>query len=249
MRARPGGHAAAATLLLLAACGGGSSGTSPEPIAITFGPASLTATLAQGSFALPLPLTVSLSRVPDGTVYVLLALDQPVLASTTLTVTQTGPSSFSTSLTPSCNLAPGSHTGNMTLRLCSDPACAAQLPLTGNVLPYAFTVNAGHVMTARVGGVAVPGIISQCTPQFLSARVGSLVELVSSVPVTWDFSIGTSAGVPVVSGVTTTSTTWSGTVSDVSGGNIPGVFYGVVLVHATPAGGPTLQASISVNGG
>jgi hypothetical protein len=34
-----------------------------------------------------------------------------------------------------------------------------------------------------------------------------------------------------------------------NGGNLPGVFYGVVFVHATPASGPSLDATISVVGG
>jgi hypothetical protein len=50
--------------------------------------------------------------------------------------------------------------------------------------------------------------------------------------------------------VTTTPTTWSGTVSERDGNNLPGVEYGDVFVHATPAsGGPTLSAIVSVVGG
>ena len=47
-----------------------------------------------------------------------------------------------------------------------------------------------------------------------------------------------------------TSTTWSGTVAEQNGNNMPGVTYGVVFVHATPvSSGPTVDASISVVGG
>lgn len=252
MRSRHGSHAAVAMLLLAGGCGGGgSSGSSgPDPIAITFSPSPLATAFNQGDFVLPVTLNVTLSRLPQGTIFVVLGLDQPVLSNTTLIVSQIGPTTFSVPLTPSCTLAPGSHAGSMTLRLCTDQACNGSLPLTGNVLPYAFTVGPGHVLTAKVGGVAVPGIISHCTSSFFTAKVGQVVEVTSSVDVTWATGIGTSAGVPTVSSETSTTTTWSATVGEQSGGNIPGVTYGVVFVHATPTGGgPTLDANVTVVGG
>lgn len=253
MHSRHYTHVAKAIVLVLAACGG--SSTKPAepavaPIAVTFQPTPFTASFAQGSFVPPTPLNVSLSRLPDVPVSAAVVQDKPVLAGTTIAAFQVGTSNtFATSLTPSCQLSPGSYTGNLTLLLCTDPACSAPLPITGNVLPYSFQVAPGHVMTAKVAGAAVAGLISQCTASFFSATVGKVVDLVSSLPVTWQTSVGTSAGVPVVSGVTTTSTTWSGTVSERDGNNIPGVEYGAILVHATPESGPTLSATIFVVGG
>lgn len=253
MRSRQGSHAAVALLLLAGGCGGGggSGSPGPDPIAITFSPSPFTASFSQGDFVPPVALNITLSRLPQGTTFAFLALDQAVLSTITLAITQIGPTTFSVPLTPTCTLAPGSHTGTMTMRLCTDQACNAPIPVTGNVLPYVFNVSPGHLLTAKVGGVAVPGFISHCTPSFFTAKVGQLVEVTSSVEVTWATGIGTSAGVPTVSNETSTTTTWSATVGELSGGNIPGVTYGVVSVHATPTsgGGPTLDASITVVGG
>ena len=111
MRSRHGSHAVVAMLLLAGGCGGGgSSGSSgPDPIAITFSPSPLTTAFNQGDFVLPVTLNVTLSRLPQGTIFVVLGLDQPVLSNTTLIVSQVGPTTFSVPLTPSCTLAPGSH--------------------------------------------------------------------------------------------------------------------------------------------
>lgn len=195
-------------LFALGACG---SGSGESPIEITFNPASLTASYAQGEIAPWLSLTATLSRVPTDTVFVALVEDARVLASTQLSITPNyDGKSFSTTLWPLCTLAPGTYSGTFTLWLCHDGACQNKYPLNGNTLPYRFSVSSGTLITAAVDGVTLSTPASRCTPLFLDAKVGQKVELVANVPVTWSCSLMTSVGVPTITGLTTTTTTWSG---------------------------------------
>lgn len=215
----------------------GGCGAHEDPVAVTFNPAALTATYAQGDTVVPIQNVVTLSRALSGDFFIRLLQDAEVLEPT-LSVTVNSTTSFNAYITPKCMLTPGTHAGKLALALCMDASCNLAIPTSGSVLPYSFDVGPGLVVTAKLGGVDVGSTFSRCaSSRGPDVKPGQRLELTSSEPVAWNHDVWTSRGVPVVSGLAKTSTTWSAILSDSSGGNTPGVSYGTVNVYANPESG------------
>jgi hypothetical protein len=245
MMARRSRSAAVLAVLWLIGCGGGGD-EGPDPIAISFSPGTLTASYEQGGYVSPVSFELSLSRLPEQDFYLYFMIDQQVIDLDQFTLTVVGPNTAWASLQPLCTLEPGIHAGTITAALCLDAFCNSTLPVTGNVLPYSFTVGEGHLLTVTIDGVPVPGFTSRCTSQQISATVGQVVEVVSTVPADWSTSVGTSAGVPAITGPSSTSTTWTGTLSYTGNPVSPGWPYGSVYIYATPVAGSTYTPVVTI---
>jgi hypothetical protein len=197
-------------LLVLCACGGDGDGS----IQVSYNPAALVASYRQGEITPTLPVSATLSETPAGPVYVALVQDKAVLQDTQLSVSSSPDGkTFFTTLQPSCMLAPGVHSGALTLLMCSDSACLHPIPLRGAVLPYQFSVSSGTLITGAIDGVTQPTTGARCTWLILRTRVGQRVDLISNVPVTWSCSINTTFGIPSITGLAITETTWSGVMA------------------------------------
>lgn len=228
------GIALSSALLVLGGCGGG--GHPPDTIEVSFSPGTLTAHFTQGNFPAALPASATLSRLPTRAVYVVLVEDAAVLSAGDLSVSQDG-NSFSTSLTPACMLSPGSHAGVLTLELCYDAGCSEPVPLSGNQLPYDFTVDAGLLVTATIDGVDRPGQGAACSWLAFDVKAGQEVQLTATIPASWDYTAGQEYSMPTVDGLTTSDTAWAATVDAYCGSLPSGTTLGTLMVTPTPLSG------------
>ena len=150
LRFRPALAPALLIAALLSACGGGGGGaadsSSPPPPAgpaMTFTPAQLSATAAAGTSA-TLSVSASINRPADfsgaASVFALIVDDQGVLLPSPKLV-QDSSVLYHADLQTVPTLAAGSYSGNFTVKLCRDSACASQFPGSPMQLPYALTVT------------------------------------------------------------------------------------------------------------
>lgn len=207
-------------LMCLASCGGGGGGGS-DATRVTLSPASITSSFVSNDPATSGPsaisVTASFSPAITTVVYPVIAQDKPVLNSGPVVASRNPDGSYTVQLQPNGTLAAGSYSGNITLRLCKDPACASEYALSGAVLPYNFTVTAALSVSMKINGVPATDIRSFTAATSgrtfeITAASGDVITLDSSIPVTW---------VPVVAGTTAATVTpissstiqWQGTVA------------------------------------
>lgn len=167
---------ACALALTLAACGGGSDGgtpATPTPPAPTPAPPSppppppppvappytISPGLYQASYVAGYPIDVDLiakQTVPFvGIAYLKVVPDGDVL-SPEVTITTQSDGSFAVKTKTSATAKPGIYTGNITINVCSDPNCVAQLPGAPFKLPYSVEVldPAGSLKLYRSAAVS-----------------------------------------------------------------------------------------------
>ena len=204
-----------AATVLLVACGGGGS-DSPQTIGVSYNVASLTKAGLVG-VADSLVVTVTLSPVPSGNVYVVVVADRPGLIRSPAFVFQTGANTFEATLSLLDTVPVGTYAGMFTFRLCRDPACATEYPLSGAALPYSIQVWNRVAIDVLQGGV-----LSHAA-DVASRRVvsGEQITLTSNVPVTW--SKGSNLIGTDFQNVTSTPTQWTGQIV-----GSPGGFVGVL---------------------
>ncbi len=148
LRFRPALAPALLIAVLLSACGGGGTGggTTAPPAsgpALTFTPATITASIPAGtSGALTVSASVNRPADFDGKVFALIVDDQGVLLPTAKLV-QDSAVQYHAELPTAPTLAAGSYTGNFTIKLCRDSGCASQYPGSPMLLPYALTITPG----------------------------------------------------------------------------------------------------------
>lgn len=191
-----------AVALVATGCGGGDSAPA-FATGVSLDPASAALTYPEKNQALDNPaLTVkaTLRNLPNAVVYPRIVADAQVLSSSLVTAVKQADGSYNASLVFNPGLAAGRYTGNLTLQLCQDSTCASQYAVSGGVFPYVLTVTPGIQISATVNGVAA-------RPP-LAAKDRDVVVLQSSVPVQWV----TSSGGASSQNVTSSSTTWSGTL-------------------------------------
>jgi hypothetical protein len=228
---------AASILLLAFGCGGGGGGGDGAGTRVTFSPGSFTASFAQGDRVQATTLNVDLSEVPQESVYVVVVQDRPVVGG--LDVQQLGTTRFAALVTPACMLEPGVHRGVLRLLLCRDAECTQSLPMTGNELPYEITVTTGKTLTVRMDGVLQPGLWAACSsPGSLTVKTGQRVELTATAPVSWSSSLGFGAGLPTLSDVVETPTSWAATVGN-DGACLSGVMLGSLSLRAATSPTPS----------
>jgi hypothetical protein len=255
----------AASAAVVSACGGGGGGTGggvpgggtggtgsgSNSFHLSFSPAALTAQVTQGAVETGIIVNATLSQQPTGTYYIVITADADVLDAANTYVYIQSPTSAAANVAPSCALTPGTYSGVLTVRLCADQSCTQQLPVSGNTLPYTFTVSPGLVVTAKVDGVPQPGFAAACTSNLgavqVSTNVGQKLELTSTQPVTWSASEVNSFGFPCWSGTTSDATTWSATISERGIPTYPGMLGGF-SVSAKSAGATPMSFNIGVGG-
>jgi hypothetical protein len=136
---------------LLGACGGGGGGSSgapgtPPPAsgpALAFSPAKVTASVAAGTSG-NLNVSASVNRPSDfdgaSSVFALVVDDKGVLLPTSKVV-QDSAVLYHAVLQTAPTLAAGTYSGNFTVKLCRDSACASQFPGSPMLLPYELAVT------------------------------------------------------------------------------------------------------------
>lgn len=130
--------------LALAACGGGGSGS--DNSWLTFTPSQLEATTYEGE-SVPVQLVATSSKTITETVFIGI-VDSKGVITTDVSIEQDGLTTHATvNLSP--GLAAGTHTGNLTVRLCRDNpvTCANPYPGSPWEVPYRFTVLPGTNLT------------------------------------------------------------------------------------------------------
>ncbi|WPB55376.1 hypothetical protein [Xylophilus sp. GOD-11R] len=234
---------AAVVAVALAGCGGG-GGDSEPAIAMSFSPNPLTATLLTSGPAVGVTVRATITNAPTTTVYAVVVADRPVVQTGAFAVTQVAAGVFSGTVNVSTTLAAGTYSGNFTLRLCKDTACASEYAVSGNNLPYVITVTPQLALTTSVNGVA-----TAVSNAYLNVRSGDVVSVQSNVPVVWSASaIGSSATLnstpPTVTVTSQTSTSWTGRLTNAAGS----VGTSTVILSAAPAtlGAPSRSLAIGV---
>jgi len=210
------------------------SSAGDDAIAVTFDGSLDGFFIASSNYPQPTPVLIKakLSRDPVGTVYPVIVDSQQVLSTQWggFTVTKGPDGAYSGYLTPKAGMAPGVYSGKLQLRLCKDPACAAEYKLTGGEFPYKLEYAADVTLTAKLNGTPVKDIrgmtsvSSGKTMQFV-ALDGAVVQVESNIPVTWTVtSSGTTKSLAVA---TQTDKLVSGTV-------MTGSMSGSIEVKAQP---------------
>jgi hypothetical protein len=197
-------------LLGLLACGGGGGSGSGPSFTLHFTPGRLTAQYFHNQHQLlntsAPPVTAGVSGtidpLPSGTLYVVLVLDAAVFVGEP-SVSLLGGNAFTLSLTPDTNLAPGTYTGNISIQMFQDAARAKPYSVIGGTLPYTLTVAPELTVTAAIDGVAAGVVFSSSHTAVtdingstiywnplqpaaaFNLTTGQVLELRSSVPVTW----------------------------------------------------------------
>jgi hypothetical protein len=184
-------------------------------------------------------------------VYVRIEQTEPALDPDLLSVSiAPDGSTASATLSPSCALAPGVHSGVLTIALCRDAACTSRFPVSGNTIPYTFTVSPGALVTAKVNGVAQPGFAASCGGTLhLRGTVGQTVEFTSTVPVSWSSSMGGGTSFPTMLGLASSPTTWTCTLGIDSpyGPPAANTVFGNLSFMVTPTAGPSNPIALSVD--
>lgn len=134
-------------ITLLGACGGGGGGaaapTPPGPAAgaaLSFSPASVNAALTAGvSSTVSVAASVNRPADFDGSVFAFI-IDASGAILPDAQLQQRSSTDYLAVLHTAPTLAVGGHSGNFTVKLCRDSACAAQYPGSPMQLPYTFQV-------------------------------------------------------------------------------------------------------------
>jgi hypothetical protein len=193
--------------LAAAACGGGgdgSSGGGGDAIQVTCSPSRITSYFASWETGRRVGVRATLSPTP-ASAFPQLVDSGNVLVPGSVTVLQSNDGSFSVSLPLRDDLSTGQHTGTFTLRMCTDYACTATYPLTGNVIPYTITKTPPATTTAtadlKVNGASsgTGGTVDGNGVKHYAVSVpsGATLQTVTTVNiVSWSFVSG--AGHPTV---------------------------------------------------
>lgn len=149
-------------------------------------------------------ITVSVSPLPSGTVYPLVLATGPGWAPDPIVVSQTGQSGvFAANLVADTSLTVGStYSGTLKLALCKDPACKYQYTIQGGTLAYNLIVVPSQAFTVSLAAKLSAGNYAM-TP-------GVPVTVTANGPVIW--SSFQSSGYAQLVTISSTSTTWTGTI-------------------------------------
>lgn len=217
---------AALSILALAACGGGGGGGNGGSGAgaaadaqVRFDVSRLQVKAFQGqqydvnAFE---PAAVVLGAQVDGelsgTVYAVVGDSGKGFAGAPIEVVRSGPGNYNATLTPDVNLAPGSYSGELVLRLCKDSACAREYSVAGGSIDYRVTilpqlegtvlVNGARAGVVRPGRVDLPVALTN----------GSVVEIRTNIPVDIRYSSGPGF-VTVTKDRSSTKTEWKAVIA------------------------------------
>lgn len=159
--------AVAAGSLFLVACGGGSSApavqipttpTAPPPPPPAAPPYIISPTTLAAKYVVGYPVTIDLTATQStpfvGVVYIKMVADQNVIDTVQIKTNADG--SVGASVKLSATIAAGHYAGNVTINVCKDVNCTAQLEGAPFKLPYVVDVvsPAGGVTTANLSSLA-----------------------------------------------------------------------------------------------
>jgi hypothetical protein len=232
----PGRLALLPLLLGLLGCGGGGGSGSHTDFTLSFTPGQLTARFfhnqryGDNTFDPPVTASVNgtITPIPSGNLYVVIALDFPVFTGTP-TLTPLGGNAFSVALTPDGTLAAGTHSGTLKIDMYGDAALTKHYSVAGNMLPYTLTVDPELTVTAKIDGVAATTAFSSSNTAVTAINgstiywnrgqpaaaftlsPGKVLELQANIPVTWHspdqfYPYGSLWSAPTVTSTTLTQT-------------------------------------------
>lgn len=232
------------SIIGLESCGGGSETTVPPPVAITFNPNPLVATYPQGDPS-GQNIEVTTANLPANQPLIIKVTEPNAIIKDGLVhVTLKSGSIYNAFFMPSADLLPGQYSGNLTLSIAPASAPNSPLPISGNVLPYQFTVAQGTTITGTINGQAIPGFAGlQNLPfggQSLKVRHGQVVEFTSTAPIQWSTSTAGGSVFPIVSLISTSTTNWKATITST---NATAASQGYVFFEATTLSGPVRNIS------
>jgi hypothetical protein len=184
-------------LAVLAGCGGGGGGggsgdgggtTTPPAVAtpaLTFTPATLSATVVAGT-SLTMNVLAAVTRPADFTgagVFASVVDAKGVLAPGAALVND-NPNQYHAVLQSAPTLAAGNYKGELSVRLCRDNGCASQFPGSPVALPYDITVLAA----GSVAFTAVPAMPLVATAQNGTPAPAPVTVAVGAVGRSWTAS-------------------------------------------------------------
>ncbi len=135
----PTARSTLALAFALCACAG-SGDTSSYEIAVSYSRSPLIGISFDDTPRTNTCVTATLDPKPTEAPAVLLSDDGGTFVPGDVSVTSLSDGSFQACLPIQAKLAPGVHTGNLTLRICKDSTCSRQYTLSKPVLPYQVTV-------------------------------------------------------------------------------------------------------------
>jgi len=240
---------AALSSALLTACGGGGGSSSPgtptpPPVtgaALNFTPGTVTGTAVAGTSA-TLNLSATVNRPADfanaSSIFAFIVDDKGVLLPG-VQLLKDSDTQYHAALQTAPTLAAGSYSGNFTVKLCPDNACASQFPGSPMALPYSITITpAGS--SAFSASTAMPMTLTIHAGAAAPANVAVAVKAGSR---SWTASSDVSWLVP-----TPASGSGDGTVTAMfnTASLTPGSYTGSVSLRASDATTVTLPVSLTV---
>jgi hypothetical protein len=235
---------------LLTACGGGGGGSSssgtptPPPVsgpALNFTPATITGTAVAGTSA-TINLGATVNRPADfanaSNIFAFVIDDKGVLLPGVQLIKDSD-TQYHAALQTAPSLAAGSYSGNFTVKLCPDSACASQFPGSPMALPYSLQITpAGS--TAFSASTAMPMTLTMHAGGAAPANVAIAVKAGSR---SWTVSSNVAWLAP-----TPASGSGDGTVTAVfnTASLAPGSYTGNVSLQASDGSTVTLPVSLTV---
>ncbi|WP_183023441.1 hypothetical protein, partial [Variovorax sp. UMC13] len=224
-------------------------GGGEDAIQVTFNPSSLS-----GSYVLNDPnssgpgvvlVKARLSSTPAGTLYPVIADPKSFLTNVpgVQIATRDPDGAYSMLLLPRLPASAGVVEGELTLHLCKDSACASEYKLAGATLPYRYVYDEALSVTLNVNGVPATGInnIKAATSgKTFQTNVasGDVLELNSSIPVTWSaYPMGSTNA--TINPISSTSKNWKASVTN-------NTYTGYVSIKATPIDTRQYEASFII---
>jgi hypothetical protein len=171
--------------------GGGDTGTPAASPALTFSPATVTASIGAGT-SQTLNVVATVVRPADfanaGTVFATLT-DTTGVIQASAQVIRDSDTQYHAVLQTAPALAAGNYKGNFSVKLCRDSGCASQFPGSPMSLPYDFTV----VPAGQATFSAVSALPLTATAQLGGAAPASVAVTISAAGRSWTASTGGAA--------------------------------------------------------
>ncbi len=125
-------------LALLASCSGG--GGSSYPLSLSLTPNPLTASYYQYQTSTSVGLSATVTGSSNSSTFYVYVIDSAgTFVPGSISVSSTGPNTYSTSLQTVANRSVGVHSGTLQIKICGDSACGSVLGASD--LPYSVTVQ------------------------------------------------------------------------------------------------------------
>lgn len=231
-----------ATLTACGGGGGGSTGGTPAPVvtpALTFNPATVRASVNAGS-SLTLNVIASVARPAElsGSVFASVVDSNGVLQPNPQLLRDSD-SQYHAVLQTAPGLAAGSYSGNFSVRLCRDSACASQFPGSPMTLPYSLQI----VPAGQPTFSATPAVALSATTHLGGAAASPVTVSISAEGRNWSVASGASWLKPALNSGSGNATL---SVAFDASGLAVGEYSTTLVLSANDGQSVTLNASLSV---